>query len=313
MEMERHTRDVPMQAASEAIWDERYALKTLTGNPVDGDIDGMFRRVATALAQGECEERRQFWRDEFFWALSNGAIPAGRILANAGAEQYKPSTTLINCTVSRTVRDSMKDILEANTAAGLTLKAGAGIGYCFSTLRPSGAIVAGAGASTNGPLAFMDIFDRTCDTVSSAGGRRGAQMATMDVSHPDIEAFVTAKMEDRRLRKFNLSVLITDDFMEAVEADREWPLVFPLLPAEIPHVPPEQLVYREWEVHEPGYTVRDDGLVACRVYRTVRARDLWNTIMRANYDHAEPGFILIDHVNRMNNNWFAENIRATNP
>lgn len=309
--IENHTKDVPIQPSSEVIWDERYALKTITGERVDPDIPGMFDRVAAALAGAE--DDTEYWREQFRWAMENGATPAGRILSNAGAGEHKPATTLINCTVSRTIRDSMRDILEANTAAGMTLKAGAGIGYCFSTLRPRGAIVAGAGASTNGPLAFMDIFDRTCETVSSAGGRRGAQMATIDVAHPDVEAFVTAKQEDGRFRKFNLSVLITDAFMEAVKEDREWPLLFPLLPSEQNHVPPEQILFREWEVHEPGYTVREDGLVACRVYQTIRARDLWNTIMRANYDHAEPGFILIDHVNRMNNNWFDEDIRATNP
>ena len=163
-----------LQPASEDIWDRKYRLKDKAGNPLDETIDGTYRRVAQALSEVESEEQRQHWYERFVWALRNGAIPAGRIISNAGAQEHKPATSTINCTVSGTIEDSMLGILEKNLEAGLTLKAGCGIGYEFSTLRPKGAYVSGAGAYTSGPLSFMDIFDKMCFTVSSAGGRRGA-------------------------------------------------------------------------------------------------------------------------------------------
>jgi len=306
------SKDVPFQAASLDIWGSKYQLKDKHGNPIDPSMEGTYDRVAEAIALVETDNREQ-WKSEFRWAMENGAIPAGRIMSNAGAEAHKPAVSLINCTVSRTIRDSMRDILAANVDAGMTLKAGCGIGYEFSTLRPKGAFVAGAGASTNGPLAFMDIFDKMCFTVSSAGGRRGAQMGTFDIGHPDVEEFIAAKREDGRLRQFNLSLLITDEFMEAVNGDAVWPLAFPLLPSEKNDVSPEDIVYRDWPVIEEGYTLDDEGRVACRVYARVKAQALWDKIMTSTYDFAEPGFILIDKVNEMNNNWFCEQIRATNP
>ncbi|WP_042835179.1 adenosylcobalamin-dependent ribonucleoside-diphosphate reductase [Thioalkalivibrio sp. ALE16] len=305
--------DVPLQPSSASIWAERYQLRDARGEPVDASVEAMFDRVALALAAVEAPEKRAPIEREFRWALDNGAIPAGRILANAGAEVYKPQTTLINCTVSRTIRDSLQAILDANTAAGLTLKAGAGIGYDFSTLRPKGALVAGAGAPTNGPVAFMQIFDQTCRTIGAAGGRRGAQMATLDIGHPDIERFILAKRCKGRLTQFNLSVLVRDAFLEAVERDDEWALAFPLLPVEQDRVATSELVYRDWPVVEDGYRVDDQGRVACRIYRRVRARELWDTLMRSTYDVGEPGVILVDQVNRQNNAWFDEVIRATNP
>jgi ribonucleoside-diphosphate reductase alpha chain len=310
--IEKSTLNVPFQAASLDIWDKKYRLKDKAGSAVDADIDATYDRVARALAEVE-ESDKDKWEKEFRWALKNGAVPAGRIVSNAGAEAYKPAVSLINCTVSRTIRDSMHDILDANLHAGLTLKSGAGIGYEWSTLRPKGAYVAGAGASTNGPLAFMDIFDKMCFTVSSAGGRRGAQMGTFDIGHPDVEEFINVKREDGRLRQFNLSLLITDEFIEAVKSDSEWPLAFPLMSSEKDEVHESDIVYRDWPVIEEGYTLNDDGRVACRVYRRVNAKMLWNQIMSSTYDYAEPGFILIDRVNEMNNNWFCEEIRATNP
>jgi ribonucleoside-diphosphate reductase alpha chain len=307
---------VPMQPASLDIWDSKYRLKTSDGTPVDQDIDATYQRIAKALADQEAPEIRDFWQGEFLWALRHGAIPAGRITSNAGAEAHKPKVSTINCTVSDVIADSMVDILEAAKIAGITLKSGAGIGYEFSTLRPAGALVAGAGASTSGPLSFMEVFDKICATVSSAGGRRGAQMATFDVAHPDVEAFIKAKRADGVLRQFNLSLLITEDFLSAVRSDGPWNLVFPVLPSEretIDVQDPAQVIWREWPNHEDGYTVRADGLVACKIYRTIRARELWDTIMASTYDFAEPGFILIDRVNQENNNWFCEHIRATNP
>ena len=308
--------DIPLQPASLDIWDKKYRLKTKTGAPVDADIDATYQRVAKALAEAEpTGEKQKYWNERFLWALRRGAIPAGRITSNAGALEHKPATSTINCTVSGTIEDSMDGILEKVHEAGLTLKAGCGIGYEFSTLRPRGAFVAGAGAYTSGPMSFMDIYDKMCFTVSSAGGRRGAQMGTFDVSHPDVRDFIRAKREDGRLRQFNLSLLITDGFMEAVESDGDWPLVFPVHVKEQGDLDlnnEEQVVWREWPTHR-NYVTRDDGLVACKIYGHIRARHLWDMIMVSTYDYAEPGFILIDRVNEMNNNWWCETIRATNP
>ncbi|RRN79288.1 adenosylcobalamin-dependent ribonucleoside-diphosphate reductase [Pseudoxanthomonas sp. SGD-10] len=309
--------EIPLQPASQDIWDKKYRLKTKQGVPLDADVDGTYQRVARALADAEqTEEKRTYWYERFLWALRRGAIPAGRITSNAGAQEHKPATSTINCTVSGTIGDSMDGILQKVHEAGLTLKAGCGIGYEFSTLRPRGAFVAGAGAYTSGPMSFMDIFDKMCFTVSSAGGRRGAQMGTFDVSHPDVKDFIRAKREDGRLRQFNLSLLVTDGFMQAVETDADWPLVFPVNrkeEADLDLSNPEQVVWRDWPAHDDAYIVRDDGMVACRVYGHIKARHLWDMIMVSTYDYAEPGFILIDRVNEMNNNWWCENIRATNP
>jgi ribonucleoside-diphosphate reductase alpha chain len=308
--------EIAMQPASWDIWDKKYRLKTKKGEPVDADIDGTYKRVARALADAEpTTEKQKYWYERFLWALRRGVIPAGRITSNAGALEHKPATSTINCTVSGTIPDSMDGILEKVHEAGLTLKAGCGIGYEFSTLRPRGAFVAGAGAYTSGPLSFMDIYDKMCFTVSSAGGRRGAQMGTFEISHPDVKEFIKAKREDGRLRQFNLSLLITDEFMAAVATDGMWPLVFPISEKEVGDIDladTEQVVWREWPTSK-GYVTRDDGLVACKVYSPVRARGLWDMIMTSTYDFAEPGFILIDRVNEMNNNWFCEAIRATNP
>ncbi len=310
--------DIPLQAASADIWDKKYRLKAKDGTILDQTVENTWKRVARALAEVEEEGKRAEWYDRFLWALQHGAIPAGRITSNAGAWAYKPATSTINCTVSGTIHDSMDNILGKVHEAGLTLKAGCGIGYEFSTLRPRGAYVSGAGAYTSGPLSFMDIYDKMCFTVSSAGGRRGAQMGTFDVGHPDVVEFVRAKREHGRLRQFNLSLLITEAFMRAVQTDGEWPLAFPLSEREAeeegidPETSPE-VVWREWPAHESDYVINPEGLVACKVYKRVKARHLWNLIMASTYDYAEPGFVLIDRVNEMNNNWFCEDIRATNP
>jgi len=220
--------DIPLQEASLNIWDTKYRLKSKSGEPMDESIYGTYKRVAQALAAVEKPEIRDYWNARFLWALERGAIPAGRIISNAGAGQHKPATSTINCTVSGSIVDSMDDILHKVHEAGLTLKAGCGIGYEFSTLRPRGAYVSGAGAHTSGPLSFMDIYDRMCFTISSAGGRRGAQMGTFDIGHPDVMSFIRAKREDGRLRQFNLSLLITDEFMQAVKENRAWQLAFPV-------------------------------------------------------------------------------------
>jgi ribonucleoside-diphosphate reductase alpha chain len=308
---------ITYQDASVDIWDKKYRLKSKAGEVIDETMDDTYQRIARALAEVESEPERERWFETFLWALRRGAIPAGRIISNAGAREHKPATSTINCTVSGSIADSMHTILQKVHEAGLTLKAGCGIGYEFSTLRPRGAYVSGAGAYTSGPMSFMDIYDKMCFTVSSAGGRRGAQMGTFDVGHPDVLDFIRAKRENGRLRQFNLSLLITDDFIRAVKANQQWALAFPVdrRQAEEDRVnldDPDEVVWRRWPITD-GYVSNDHGEVACKVYKRLPARRLWDLIMASTYDFAEPGFVLIDRVNEMNNNWFEETIRATNP
>ncbi len=259
---------------AEQIWDMKYRLKEADGTPLDGTVEDTWRRIARALAEVEAEP--QVWEDRFYDALSDFKyLPAGRITAGAGTAR---SVTLFNCFVMGTIPDSMGGIFEMLKEAALTMQQGGGIGYDFSTIRPKGASVKGVAADASGPLSFMDVWDAMCRTIMSAGSRRGAMMATMRCDHPDIEDFIGAKADAARLRMFNLSVLVTDDFMEAVKADRSWDLVF-------------------------------DGTV----YRTIQARDLWNRVMKATYDYAEPGVIFIDRINKANNLSYVETIAATNP
>ncbi len=256
------------------IWDMKYRLKQPDGRPVDNSVEDTWRRVAKALAA--VEDDAEHWAERFMAALSDYRfIPAGRILAGAGTRRH---VTLFNCFVMGRLPDDMGGIFAHLREAALTLQFGGGIGYDFSTLRPAGAPVAGVGAEASGPVSFMDIWDTMCRTIMSAGSRRGAMMGTLRCDHPDIEAFIDAKRNAGRLRNFNLSVLVTDAFMNAVADDAAWPLVF-------------------------------DGAP----WRTVRARDLWERIMRATYDIAEPGVIFIDRINRANPLWYAEEIIATNP
>src|ERR1039457_5213270 len=245
---------ISFQEASLDIWDKKYRLTAKDGTPIDKSMDDTYKRVARALADVEKDDAREYWYERFLWALRRGAIPAGRVISNAGALEHKPATSTINCTVSGASHDSMDNILCKVHEAGLTLKAGAGIGCCFSTVRPRCASVSGAGAYTSGPLSFMDIFDKMCFTVSSAGGRRGAQMGTFDVGHPDVMEFIRAKRESGRLRQFNLSLLVTDEFIQAVREDRDWQLAFPIALKEyatenpdLPHV--SKFLWREWEIH----------------------------------------------------------------
>jgi ribonucleoside-diphosphate reductase alpha chain len=317
-ESPQSVQEIPVQPASVDIWEKKYRLVAKDGTVIDHTVDDTYKRVARALADVEKNKAlREQWYEKFLWALRKGAIPAGRITSNAGAQEHKPATSTINCTVSGTIQDSMDDILNKVHEAGLTLKAGCGIGYEFSTLRPKGAYVSGAGAYTSGPLSFMDIYDRMCFTVSSAGGRRGAQMGTFDVGHPDVLDFIRAKREDGRLRQFNLSLLVTEEFLEAVKADTEWKLAFPITEKEvdvdgIDLNDEETVVWREFPAPEK-YVTNESRLVAHKIYKTLPARRVWDMIMTSTYDYAEPGFVLIDKVNEMNNNWFCENIRATNP
>jgi ribonucleoside-diphosphate reductase alpha chain len=259
---------------SQQIWDMKYRLKTAGGEPVDKTIADTWRRVARALAEPEADPAA--WEERFYAAMEDfKVLPAGRILSGAGS---KRRVTLFNCFVMGVIEDDMASIFQHLKEAALTMQQGGGIGYDFSTLRPKGAAVKGVGADASGPLSFMDVWDAMCRTIMSAGSRRGAMMAVLRCDHPDIEAFVDAKREPGRLRMFNLSVLVTDAFMDAVKADGPWDLVF-------------------------------DG-VPCK---TIGARALWERIMRATYAYAEPGVVFIDRINRLNNLHYCETIGATNP
>jgi ribonucleoside-diphosphate reductase alpha chain len=261
-------------AISQQIWDMKYRYKKPGGEIVDKTIEDSWRRIAHALAEPESDPA--VWETRFYEALEDFKfLPAGRIVAGAGTGR---NVTLFNCFVMGTVPDDMTGIFEHLKEAALTMQQGGGIGYDFSTLRPKGALVRGVGADASGPLSFMDVWDSMCRTIMSAGSRRGAMMATLRCDHPDIEAFIDAKQEAGRLRMFNLSVLITDAFMQAVQENRPWELVF-----------------------------------GGQAYRTVQARDLWDRIMRSTYAYAEPGVIFIDRINRQNNLAYVETIAATNP
>jgi ribonucleoside-diphosphate reductase alpha chain len=259
---------------STQIWDAKYRFKTADGVPADLTIEDSWRRVARALAVTEASP--ELWEPQFYKALQDFRfLPAGRILSGAGTDRR---VTLFNCFVMGDIGDDLGSIFDHLREAALTMQQGGGIGYDFSSLRPKGALVKGVGADASGPLSFMDVWDSMCRTIMSAGARRGAMMATMRCDHPDIEAFIAAKHDAGRLRNFNLSVLATDPFMAAVEADADWDLVF-------------------------------NG----QVYRTVRAKALFDAITRATYEYAEPGVIFIDRINTRNNLYYCETIRSTNP
>ncbi|MGJ3260324.1 MAG: adenosylcobalamin-dependent ribonucleoside-diphosphate reductase [Rhodospirillales bacterium] len=259
---------------SQQIWDMKYRLKDADGRPRDKAVADTWRRVARALAANEADPAH--WEERFFEAMDGFKfLPAGRILSGAGSERR---VTLFNCFVMGDIPDDMAGIFDNLKEAALTMQQGGGIGYDFSTLRPKGAQVKGVGADASGPLTFMDVWDSMCRTIMSAGSRRGAMMATLRCDHPDIEAFIGAKHEPGRLRMFNLSVLVSDKFMQAVKDDAPWDLVF-------------------------------DGMV----YDTVAARELWDKIMHATYAYAEPGVIFIDRINQRNNLHYCETIHGTNP
>ncbi|WP_380053676.1 adenosylcobalamin-dependent ribonucleoside-diphosphate reductase [Falsihalocynthiibacter sp. SS001] len=259
---------------AEQIWDMKYRFKNADGTAVDASVEDSWRRIARALAS--VEEKPEEWEGKFYEALEDFKyLPAGRITAGAGTGR---AVTLFNCFVMGTIPDSMGGIFDMLKEAALTMQQGGGIGYDFSTIRPKGAGVMGVAADASGPLSFMDVWDSMCRTIMSAGSRRGAMMATMRCDHPDIEDFISAKRDSARLRMFNLSVLVTDDFMEAVKADGSWDLKF-----------------------------------GDKIYHTIQARDLWNKIMQGTYDYAEPGVIFIDRINQANNLNYCETIAATNP
>lgn len=295
------------QAGCTNIWAMKYREYDEYGTPKEQVVHDSFVRVSNWLASFEQDSTH--WAKEFLWMLENGGIPAGRIMGNAGTKKHNTST--INCTVSDTIHDDTKSIGHAIADALVTLKAGCGIGFHMSTMRPSNAYVAGVGAKTDGPLSFMDIFDVACKKIMSGGGRRGAMMATFLINHPDIFKFIRAKRKADRFKMFNLSALITKDFMDAVKQDKDFDLFFPAHPVEIGKPDGHKFAWKYWPV-DAGYKV-ENGLTLCRVYDTVKARDIYELMMHSTYDYAEPGFILVDQLNKMNNNWFCETIVASNP
>jgi ribonucleoside-diphosphate reductase alpha chain len=281
---------------SRIIWEAKYRFRT-DGELIDRDIHDTWRRVARVMAAVEPMDA-SLWEVRFMSILEDFRfLPGGRILAGAGTER---DVTLFNCFVMGLPGDSMTGIFDALKEGAITMQQGGGVGYDFSTLRPAGAPARRVGSIASGPVSFMRVWDSMCATVLSTGARRGAMMATLRCDHPDIEAFIDAKADPRELRHFNLSVQVSDAFMSAVEDDASWPLIFPSEEGEA-----GEALYREW----PGY----EGTIPCRVYREVSARELWERIMRATYDYAEPGVLFIDRANRLNNLWYNERISATNP
>lgn len=264
------------QQISEDIWNQKYRFKKHDGEIIDQTVEDTWKRIAKQLASSEKVQFRNFWEKKFYDALNGFKfIPAGRIISGAGTGRR---VTLSNCFTMGTIPDSMSGIFDHLKEAALTMQQGGGIGYDFSTIRPQGCHVKGVDSDASGPLTFMDVWDAMCRTVMSAGSRRGAMMATMRCDHPDVEKFIEAKRDSNRLRMFNVSVLITDDFMQAVKNNSDWDLVW-------------------------------DG----EVHKTINANVLWDKIMMSTYNYAEPGVIFIDRVNEMHNINYLETIATTNP
>lgn len=265
--------DFPMPI-SQQIWDMKYRLKDQNGAFLEHTVEDTWRRIAVALSKAEANPKK--WESIFYDSLTDFKfLPAGRIIAGSGTAR---NVTLFNCFVMGVIPDSMSGIFDMLKEAALTMQQGGGIGYDFSTIRPKGSIVKGIAADASGPVSFMDVWDSMCRTIMSAGSRRGAMMATMRCDHPDIEEFIAAKSDSKKLRMFNLSVLVSDAFMEALKKGEDWRLTF------------------------------ND-----KIYKVIKAADLWNKIMRATYNYAEPGVIFIDRINEANNLRYCETITATNP
>lgn len=286
---------------SRHIWETKYRHKQ-NGEFLEDTIEDTWNRVAHSLASAETQDRKK-WKDRFHRQLKDFKfVPAGRILAGAGTDH---KVTLFNCFVMGIIEDSIPSIFENLKEGALTMQQGGGIGYDFSTLRPKGSIARSSNNISSGPVSFMKIWDAMCATMLSTGARRGAMMATLRCDHPDIMKFVKAKHESGTLTNFNLSVLITDRFIKAVQKDADWPLVFPIKNADLKHTPKSRITQQNWS----GF----DEPVPCRIMDTIRARKLWDTIMESTYNYAEPGVLFINRINEKNNLRYHEQISATNP
>ncbi len=282
----------PMADISRHVWETKYRYAH------ERTIADSWRRIARALAAVEPSDPAG-WEARYFRILQDFRfLPGGRIQAGAGTAR---NVTLFNCFVMGPIEDSIPGIFQALQEGAVTMQQGGGIGLDFSTLRPRGTLAKGAGTVASGPVSFMQIWEAMCGTILSTGARRGAMMATLRCDHPDIEEFVAAKQQPGQLRRFNLSIQVTDAFMAAVRSDAEWPLVFPAAVFD----GDGETVLREW----PG----EARAVPCRVIRRVRARQLWDRILQATYDYSEPGVLFIDRINQLNNLWYRERITATNP
>jgi ribonucleoside-diphosphate reductase alpha chain len=293
--------DLPKTPISQQVWDTKYRARS-ADRLIDHSIEDSWWRVARALAGVE-EQHADTWGASFYRQLEGFKfMPGGRILAGAGTRRR---VTLFNCFVMGRIEDSLDGIFDALKEGALTMQQGGGVGYDFSTLRPRGTIARSVGGIASGPVSFMEIWDSMCNTLLSTGARRGAMMATLRCDHPDIGLFIDAKRNPKVLRHFNLSVLIGDDFMQAVEADEDWPLIFPCAGLDRVGEGPDPVLHRRWS--------GEDAPVACRVLEVVRARELWERIMRATYEYAEPGVLFVDRINRLNNLNYCEHISATNP
>ena len=281
---------------SRHVWQTKYRFADHATR--ERSIADTWRRVARALAAVEPKDS-ETWEDRFFAILQDFKfLPGGRIQAGAGTAR---NVTLFNCFVMGTIEDSIPGIFSALEEGAVTMQQGGGIGIDFSTLRPRGSQTKTVGGIASGPVSFMQLWDAACGTILSTGVRRGAMMATLRCDHPDIEEFVTAKQQPGQLRRFNVSVQVTDAFMAAVRSDADWPLLFPAAAVD----GGGQTVVREW----PG----SEGSVPCSVVRHMRARHLWDLILRGTYDYAEPGVLFVDRINKVNNLWYREHISATNP
>ncbi len=284
---------------SKHIWETKYRFHD--GNIIhDQTIEDTWWRIANSLAKAESSDR-EYWKQNFFNELKGFRfIPGGRIQAGAGTGHQ---VTLFNCFVMGTIQDSMESIFDNLKEGALTMQQGGGVGYDFSTLRPHGSLAKATGTIASGPISFMRIWDSMCKTLLSTGARRGAMMATLRCDHPDIEKFISVKQNSNELRNFNLSVLVTDEFINAIQNDNDWNLVFPITDEEFQDQ--HQIVMRQWSGHNTPSP--------CRIFKTINAKVLWDKIMRATYEYAEPGVLFIDRINDQNNLWYKEHITATNP
>ncbi len=296
------TADVLDTRISRLVWETRYRLQR-AGEPAEASIADTWRRVAAALSARQAADR-QHWRERFYSVLRDFSfLPGGRILAGAGSGL---DVTLFNCFVMGRIEDSMAGICDSLREGTLTMQQGGGVGYDFSTLRPAGTLARRVGSVASGPVSFMRVWDSMCATLVSSARRRGAMMATLRCDHPDIESFVDAKREAGELRNFNLSVLVSDAFMRAIDDDAPWPLLFPAASlGGVEQNPGREVIRRRWS--------GDREPVPCVVLKTIAARELWQRIMRATFDVAEPGVLFVDRINQLNNLAYCEDISATNP